>query len=122
MSKTTARLKVYGWTGSRNEARTDGNFHGQTREIVAARSAAEVKRLTGMTRTEWEHVGCETGREPLQEVIGEPAAPYQAIGRHMRHRPVNYRIDIRHPADDTQRILKVIGAKENPCQIDEIER
>ena len=73
MSKTTARLKVYGWTGSRNEARTDGNFHGQTREIVAARSAAEVKRLTGMTRTEWEHVGCETGNEnEIQTALAEP--------------------------------------------------
>lgn len=61
-------LKVYGWTGSRNEARTDGNFHGQTREIVAAHSAAEVKRITGMTRTEWEHSGDETGNQNEIEI------------------------------------------------------
>ena len=76
MGKT---LKVYGWTGSRNEARTDGNFHGQTREIVAAYSAAEVKRLTGMTRTEWEHVGCETGNQnEIETATAKPGIVFWA--------------------------------------------
>jgi hypothetical protein len=46
----TRQLKVYGWTGYRIEARQPGNTHGQTREIVAAHSIAEVSRLTGLTR------------------------------------------------------------------------
>jgi hypothetical protein len=57
------KLRVYGWTGHRNESRGPRNHHGQTREIVAAHSAAEVMRITGMTRTEWTHSGCETGND-----------------------------------------------------------
>lgn len=70
MPKTTTPrpLKVYGWIGFRSEAAeitraaTDGkNARSQTREILAARSAAEVRRIAGLSRTDWEHSGCETG-------------------------------------------------------------
>lgn len=47
-------MKVYGWRGHRGK---------QTREIVAARSAAEVRRITGMSRGDWEFSGCETGND-----------------------------------------------------------
>ena len=67
------QLKVYGWTGMRNESRGPKNHHGQTREIVAAYSIAEVRRITGMTRAEWEHSGCETGNaNEIQTALAKP--------------------------------------------------
>lgn len=58
------KLKVYGWQSFRNGTLPNGRkFYGQTREIMAAPSAAEVMRVTGMTRSEWTHSGCETGNE-----------------------------------------------------------
>lgn len=71
------QLKVYGWTGMRNEALGPRNRHGQTREIVAAYSAAEVRRITGLTRAEWEHSGCETGNEnEIQAASSKPGTVF----------------------------------------------
>jgi len=56
-----ATLKVYGWTGM-----APGMPHNQARFIVAAHSVAEVLRLTGMTRHQFNQNGCETGN--LREV------------------------------------------------------
>jgi hypothetical protein len=80
------KLKVYGWTGTRTAAYVDGNSHGQTREIVAAPSAAAVRRLTGLTRTEWEHSGCETGNpSEVETALARPGvvhwAPLNLAGR-----------------------------------------
>ena len=55
------QLKVYGWRGRRLKSKSERNHHGQTREIMAAYSVAEVLRATGMTRGDWNHSGCETG-------------------------------------------------------------
>jgi len=65
--------KVYGWIGARPESRVQGNHHGQTREIMAAASVAEVLRLTGMTRGEFNRSGCETGNsEELEIALSKP--------------------------------------------------
>lgn len=53
-------LKVYGWTGHRNEC--PGPHH-QTREIVAASSQAEAARLSGHKRPAQMFNLCETGNE-----------------------------------------------------------
>ena len=67
------KLKVYGWTGFRKESIGERNHHGQTREIVAAASAAEVMRLTGMTRTTWTNTGCETGNDnEIETALAKP--------------------------------------------------
>lgn len=68
-------LKVYGWNGMRRHEVITSAVHNQTREIMAAYSAAEVKRATGMTRGEWEHSGCETGNvTELALALSEPGA------------------------------------------------
>lgn len=41
------QLKVYGWIGWRNECPPAANGNHQTREVVAARSMAEVGRIVG---------------------------------------------------------------------------
>lgn len=43
----TRALKVYGWTGNRYEFPPSPNGSTQTREVVAARSLAEVARIAG---------------------------------------------------------------------------
>jgi hypothetical protein len=72
-------LKVFGWTGQRSEARdlpTAGggrNHHGQTREIVAAKTQAEVLKITGMTRNTLHKVGGVTGNtEEIEVANNEP--------------------------------------------------
>ncbi len=55
-------LKVYGWTGWRNECPPSANGGKQTREIVAARSKAEVYRITG-DRVSDHWCICTTGNE-----------------------------------------------------------
>lgn len=80
------KLKVYGWTGRRHEAMMPGNHHGQTREIMAAKSAAEVQRVAGLTRSEWEHSGCETGNEKeIETAMAKPGTVFWA--------PLNLRWD-----------------------------
>jgi acetylornithine/succinyldiaminopimelate/putrescine aminotransferase len=49
-------LKVYGWRNWRHGT----TFHGQTREVMAARSVAEVLRTAGITRATWNHGGSIT--------------------------------------------------------------
>jgi hypothetical protein len=73
----TPRLKVYGWTSFRSEAIRKGSHDSQTREIVAAKSAAEVMRITGMSRTDWKNSGCETGNEhEIQTALAEPGVVF----------------------------------------------
>jgi hypothetical protein len=50
-------LKVFGWTGFRAAA----GDQPQTREIVAAKTQAEVLEITGMTRYNFKQSGGETG-------------------------------------------------------------
>lgn len=55
-------LKVYGWKGMRSEARTPRNpYDAQTREIVAAHSAAEVARIADVPRPDHLFNLSETG-------------------------------------------------------------
>ena len=44
-----AGVKVYGWTGFRTAPYLGSAYHGQTWEVMAARSWAEVARASGMT-------------------------------------------------------------------------
>jgi hypothetical protein len=57
----TKQLKVYGWNGYRAECPSANNGSHQTREIVAAHSVAEVLRIAGISRREFEWNGDETG-------------------------------------------------------------
>lgn len=77
------KLKVYGWGGLRKEAQNDFNHHGQTREIIAATSMAEVMRLTGLTRTACNHGVCETkNRVELEVAMAEPGVQFWSGRRH----------------------------------------
>jgi hypothetical protein len=68
-------LKVYGWSGRRRHEVITSVVHNQTREVMAAYSAAEVRRATGMTRGDWEHSGCETGNTTeIALAMAEPGA------------------------------------------------
>jgi hypothetical protein len=64
-----APMRVFGWTGQRSEAKglpSPGggrNHHGQTREIVAANTQAEMLKITGMSRHTYKQTGSETGNE-----------------------------------------------------------
>lgn len=65
----TKPLKVYGWD----------SFAGgvQTRNIMAASSVAEVRRLTGLSRADWEHAGSETGNdEELSIALADPRVEF----------------------------------------------
>lgn len=53
------KLKVYGWCGYRIECKLAPNGSRQTREICAAHSIAEIKRIYGVNP--WNI--CETGNE-----------------------------------------------------------
>lgn len=65
-----ARLKVYAW----DSFRADKNGRNvQMREIMAASSAAEVRRTSGLTRAEWENSGTDTENE--EETTVAMAAP-----------------------------------------------
>lgn len=71
-------LKVFGWTGQRSEARdlpTAGgrNHHGQTREIVAAKTQKDALEIIGMTRDQLHKVGGPTGNE--EEITVARAEP-----------------------------------------------
>lgn len=57
----TRQLKVYGWTYSRAACPPAANSSHQTREIMAAHSVAEVLRVAGISRRDFEWNGCETG-------------------------------------------------------------
>lgn len=71
------KIKVYGWIGARPESRVEGNRHGQTREIVAAASMAEVLRITGMKRDDFTRSGCETGnQEELELALSKPGVVF----------------------------------------------
>lgn len=63
------KLKVYGWQGWRREA--PGQHH-QTREICAARSMAEVQRITSKKRSELFNLN-ETGNaQELETALATP--------------------------------------------------
>ena len=70
-------LKVYGWSGWRAEAKPAANGSRQTREIAAAKSVAEILRITGMTRADWKWSGGETGNdEEIQLAMSEPGTVF----------------------------------------------
>ena len=72
------KLKVWGWQGTRLEARIDRNFHGQTREIVAAASRAEVGRIMGVPARSLFNI-CETGNKRELEIArANPGVVYWA--------------------------------------------
>lgn len=63
-------LKVYGWTGHRSEARMDRNHHGQTDEVVAAKSKAEAGRIAGLASVRDVY---ETGEaEAVKAALAQP--------------------------------------------------
>ena len=67
-------LKVYGWLGFRRET---GTQHGQTREICAAHSMAEVARIVGVRSASRLHNLCETGnRRELEVALAEPGVVF----------------------------------------------
>jgi len=71
------RLKVYGFLGARRDAYTAQNHSGQTREIVAAKSIAEVMRITGRTRRELTNFGGVTGNpEEVSLAMGKPGSVF----------------------------------------------
>ncbi len=70
-------MKVYGWRSFRAVV-------GQSREIVAAKSVAEVLRITGLTRYQWNLNGCETGN--AEEIAQATKAPGQIFWRSINAR------------------------------------
>lgn len=68
------RLKVFGWTGARRGL-VPG--HGQTREIIAAKSAAEARRIAGISPYTWRNSADETGNaEELAVALGKPGVVF----------------------------------------------
>lgn len=91
----TKRLKVYGWTDSRPHTRGPNNPHGQTREILAAHSVAELLRITGMTRHQWNVGGCETGNaDEIRIATERPGIIF--------YQPLNQRTDTGWTADESK--------------------
>jgi len=73
----TKKIRVYGWQSFRREAVPAPNGSRQTREIVVARSVAEVMRITGMTRTAFGYAGGETGNQKeIDQAMTEPGAVF----------------------------------------------
>jgi len=86
-------IKVYGWQGWQPSLPPKRNGTQQSREIMAAKSVAEVLRATGMSRHEFNTYASETGNEaelalalacpgvvffqPLNSLPGEPWAVEQ---------------------------------------------
>ena len=71
------KLKVYGFTMNRHEAIRAANGNQQTRNVVAAHSVAEVLRLSGMTRSDYNWRGCETGNaDEIAVAMAEPGVVF----------------------------------------------
>lgn len=71
------KVKVYGWQGNRGDASRWNKERGRggdgaTREIVAASSVSEVRRLTGATMAELFNL-CPTGNQ--SEIVTALAEP-----------------------------------------------
>jgi hypothetical protein len=62
------QLKVYGWITHRHDLTPGENGGKQAREIAAVHSVAEVLRLTGMSRGDFNHSGSETGN-PIEVAL-----------------------------------------------------
>lgn len=70
-------MKVYGWQSFRSEATPAPNGSRQTREIMAAKSVAEVLRVAGMSRYEFNQSGTETGNdEELRVATARPGVVF----------------------------------------------
>ena len=70
-------LRVYGYTGYRDECPATPNGHHQTREIVAVRSRAEAARITGKTALFLKNYGCWTGnQEEIDTATAEPGVVF----------------------------------------------
>lgn len=69
--------KVYGYTGWRHDCPPARNGSRQTREIVAARSAAEAARLFGISPWRLRSYGCETGNaDEIRVAMSKPGAVF----------------------------------------------
>ena len=72
-------MKVYTWNGFRHDAKVEGNRSAQTREIVAAKSLAEVIRITGLTRGYLTNYGSTTvNPEDVAAAMQEPGVVFWA--------------------------------------------
>lgn len=60
-------LKIYGWTGYR-----PGTTHGQSREIVAAPSMAEVLRITGKRKSQLLSLSESRSEEEFEIAMKKP--------------------------------------------------
>jgi hypothetical protein len=70
------KLKVYGWTGWRTECRQSPNGGKQTREVMAAKSKAEVGRKAGLKRGELNEM-CDSGNEEdINAAMAEPGVVF----------------------------------------------
>jgi hypothetical protein len=76
----TRQLKVYGWRNWRHAP----TFHGQTREVMAAHSVAEVMRTAGITRATWNHGGSITAND--EEVALAMSKPGTVFWQDMKNR------------------------------------
>lgn len=68
--EAASKLKVFGWTGARRQQVAS---HGQTREIIAAKSAAEARRITGISAYTWSQQAEQTGND--QEIAQAMTKP-----------------------------------------------
>lgn len=62
--------KVYGWQGWRSASR------GQTREIVAARSIAEVIRITGGRRSDLFNIDVTGNTTEITQALSDPGTVF----------------------------------------------
>lgn len=79
MARNAAKknLKVYGWTHYRSECPATPNGGRQTREIMAAKSVAEVMRVTGLSRNYLTTYGGETGNtDELTHALSTPGVVF----------------------------------------------
>lgn len=88
------KLKVYGWTGTKNSG-----IHPQSRNIIAATSIAEVLRLTGTKRSFYNWSGSET--QNPREVAKAMSKPGVMFWQPLNARDDNWtEVPPREPASD----------------------
>ena len=70
-------MKVFAWEGFRDEAQPRPNGSRQTREVLAARSAAEAMRISGQSRHFFKEYVCETGNdEEVRVAMSKPGTVF----------------------------------------------
>lgn len=71
------KLKVYGWTGWRQECPTGPNGNRQTREVVAASSKKAVREIAGKWDTPPNSELTDTGNEDeIKQAMSEPGVVF----------------------------------------------